>query len=120
MTNRSGIRDADKTIQVLFEISNALNSTPTLEKLYKSIHKSLNKILNTENIYIALYHEKTDSITFPYYVDKVDKDYSKVFEISKKQSITAQVINQKKALLVTKDDLMRMASKETGKLVGPL
>ncbi|MCD4744426.1 MAG: GAF domain-containing protein, partial [Desulfobacteraceae bacterium] len=118
MGKRPGIRNADKTIQVLFEISSVLNRTSTLGEMYKSIHKSLGKIFNVDNMYIALYHEDKDSVTFPYYVDEIDKDFVEVFKISKKQSMIAKVINQKKALLATKDDLMRMASKESGELIG--
>ncbi|MCD4741746.1 MAG: GAF domain-containing protein, partial [Desulfobacteraceae bacterium] len=118
MGTRSGIRNADTTIQVLFEISSVLNGTSTLGEMYKSIHKSLGRIFNVDNMYIALYNEDKDSISFPYHVAEIDKDFVEVFEISKKQSMIAKVINKKKALLATKDALMKMVSKESGELVG--
>jgi signal transduction histidine kinase/GAF domain-containing protein/DNA-binding response OmpR family regulator/HPt (histidine-containing phosphotransfer) domain-containing protein len=111
-------RDADKTIQALIEISSALSGAATIDELYKSIHKSLGRILNVDNIYIALYHEDKDSITFPYFVDEVDEHFIEISKISEKQSLVAKVINQQEALLATEADLLNMLSEGTGELVG--
>ena len=45
----SGIRDAYRTMEVLFEITDAVTSTLNLDELYKVIHTSLGKILNVDN-----------------------------------------------------------------------
>ncbi|MCD4678410.1 MAG: GAF domain-containing protein, partial [Desulfobacula sp.] len=113
-----GVRDSNTTIQVLFEISSAVSKADNLDELYKVIHKSLGRLLNVDNFFIALYHEDKDSITFPYYVDEIDKDIGEVFEVTSKQSLTANVINQGRALLATEADLMRMASQNSGELIG--
>lgn len=76
-------RDADKTIQVLLEISSAVNSTFNLDELYTAIHLSLGKILNVDNLYIAIYNKE-------------------------KNSLTARVLNQKKPLLFREQELDRM------------
>lgn len=67
MNNNDCSRNVDITIQVLFEISNAVTGTDNLDELYASIHISLNKILNLENFAIAIYHKEKDSMTFPYF-----------------------------------------------------
>ncbi|MCP3900548.1 MAG: GAF domain-containing protein, partial [Desulfobacteraceae bacterium] len=110
MSKNSAMRDADKTIQVLFELSSALNTASSLDAAYESIQKSLSKILNTDNMFIALYHQDKDSITYPYNTDKTDKDSLEMFGVSKGQSPAANVINQKKALLIKSDDLIKMAA----------
>jgi len=120
MISIKSTRDAEKIIQVLLEISSALNSAVTLNALYKSIHKSLGRILNVDNIYIALYHKGKDSISFPYYVDETDENFIEIFKISEKQSMVAKVINEKKALRVTFDDLLKMAKKNPGEMIGTL
>ena len=76
-------RDADKIIQVLLEISSAVNSTFNLDELYTAIHLSLGKILNVDNLYIAIYNKE-------------------------KNSLTARVLNQKKPLLFREQELDRM------------
>ena len=50
-------RDLAGTIEVLFEISDAVTHTRNLAELYGVIHQSLNKILNVNNFYIALLDE---------------------------------------------------------------
>ncbi len=112
MTKRSGNRDADKTIQVLFEISSALNSASTLDALYKSIHKSLSKILNVENIYIALYHEDKDSITFPYHVDKYDDLSTCEISYLETSSLTNKVLEELKPVFFKKEELETRAKQK--------
>jgi hypothetical protein len=51
-------QDAKKTIKVLSEISNAVNNTDNLDELYKSLHYSIDKILDAKNIFFALYDKK--------------------------------------------------------------
>ncbi len=111
-------RDADKTIQVLFEISSAVNSTFNLDELYQAIHRSLGKILNVDNFYIAIYNKEKDSIFFPYLVDEMDHGFVEVFEISKKNSLTARVINEKKPLLIREKELRKMYAESEKKAVG--
>ncbi len=98
-------RDADKTIQVLFEISNAVNNAVNLDELYWEIHASLGKIINVDNFAIALYHKDRDSITFPYFIDEMDENYGEIFKISQKESLAAKVINGKRTLLITPEKI---------------
>jgi len=104
-------RDIDTTIVALFEISNAVNATDNLDDLFASIHASLNKILNLENFAIALYDKEKDSMTFPYFVDELDTELGEVFEISKKQSLSARVINAGQPLIFYKEDIMKMPNR---------
>ncbi len=110
MNNIACSRDVSSTIQVLFEISNAVTRTDNLDELYTSIHSSLNKILNLENFAIALYHKEKDSMTFPYFVDELDSELGEIFEISKKQSLSARVLNAGKPLMFYEKDIEEMSN----------
>ncbi|NOX33799.1 MAG: response regulator [Deltaproteobacteria bacterium] len=114
----SKFRDADKTIRVLFEISNAVNNTFNIDELYKAIHQILGKILNVDNFFIAIHNKEKNSILFPYFVDEMDKDLLEVLEISKKNSLTARVINEKRPLLVRKEELESIMAQTTGATIG--
>ena len=103
MADSTILRDADKTIRVLFEISNAVTNAVDLSGLYREIHLSLGKILNTDNIAIALYHEDKDALTFPYFVDEMDEDFGEITGISRKKSLAGTVIKKKTALLIRGD-----------------
>ena len=68
------IKNADKVLEVLFEILTAVHTTQNLDELYKAIHTSLSKVLNVDNFFIASHNIAKDSISFPYYVDLVDTE----------------------------------------------
>jgi len=110
MNSNEYYRDKDATISALFEISNLINSTDDLNNLYKSIHISLNKVLNLENFVVAIYHKERDSMTFPYFVDEMDNDLEEVFDISKQQSLYARVINAGKPLIFYREDIIKISS----------
>ncbi|MCP3951129.1 MAG: GAF domain-containing protein, partial [Desulfobacterales bacterium] len=105
-------RDAAAALTALFAISNAVNSIESLDDLYASIHAVLINVLNLENFAITLYHAEKDSMTFPYVVDEMDKDLGEVFEVSKKQSLAAQVINAGKPMIFCAEDIMKMRDRD--------
>ena len=99
------IKDADKRLQVLLEIANAVNSTTNLDELYKVIHKSLGKILKVDNFFIAKYDKKKDLVYAPYYIDQMDKIPGPILNFSKTPSLTRKVIETKEPIILFKEDL---------------
>ncbi len=96
---------AEKLNQVLFDISNTVNTTRDLDDLYESIHSIMSSILTLDNFFIALYNKKKDKVSFPYSKDKIDNDFDDIPDISKKDSLTIEVIKTKKPILLKKKDL---------------
>ena len=90
----------------LFKISNAINTTSSLDELFKNIHLILSPIIDTTNFYIALYDRIQDSVTFSYFADTVDEFYPTIFEISKSASLTAEVIRTKVPLMMNKAEML--------------
>ena len=64
---------ANKIQEVTFKISTAAHLSPSLDELYREIHRCLGELLNVENFYIALYDRQTDLVSFPYFVDQYDE-----------------------------------------------
>ncbi len=58
--------------KALYSISEAVNTTEDMQTLYTQIHKVIKTLMPAENFYIALYDEKYDLLTFPYFVDEFD------------------------------------------------
>ncbi|MCK5694612.1 MAG: PAS domain S-box protein, partial [Bacteroidales bacterium] len=58
--------------QVLFDISNAVNSTHSLDELYSMIRDSLGRVVDTTNCFLALYNEEADTLTLPFMEDEKD------------------------------------------------
>lgn len=105
--------------ETLLAIFDAVNTTDDLSQLYGIIHHQLGNIFDVSNFYIALYDQDRDCITFAYYVDEMDEYFPTVHDISKKPSVTAEVIRQKRPLRFVKSDfLLRMVNVESQALIG--
>ncbi len=92
----------NETIQeVIYNISNAVNTTDNMFDLYKKIHKDLGVVIDTTNFYIALYDSKTNIIHAPYYVDQMKKEIPKPQVMGK--GLTAHVIHSGKSLYLTEE-----------------
>jgi PAS domain S-box-containing protein len=63
---------SEKLQAAIYHISEAAISSNNIETLYGEIHKTVTELISAKNFYIALYHEKEDLLSFPYFVDEVD------------------------------------------------
>jgi len=84
--------------KVVYNISNATNTTDNLNKLISQIKDELSSIIDTTNFYIALYDKETHSLSLPFFAD--EKDQFSTFPAGK--TLTSYVIQHKEPLLATK------------------
>jgi PAS domain S-box-containing protein len=89
------------TKEVLLNIAKRANESLKLEKLFSFIHSELGKLLNVENFYIGLSKENSPMISVPYMIDEKDSDY----DFPKKNSLTGNVIDKGKSLLVSNSEM---------------
>ncbi|MCB2195236.1 MAG: PAS domain S-box protein [Bacteroidetes bacterium] len=100
---------------VLFNISKESNNTDDTVHLAVTIREELGKIFNTENFYIALYHTDKNMYSFPYHVDKFEKDYIDPEQLHNLSgSLTDLVRKEKRALLI--DETKEKELVENGKI----
>lgn len=90
--------------KVLYNISNAVSTTNSLEELIALIKEQLGTIIDTTNFFVALFDKETDTISLPFIADEKDKPTS--FPAGK--TLTAYVIKTRKPLLATKDVLEKL------------
>src|SRR6185503_1591059 len=64
------------TQAAITQISERALTSRTLEDLLGSIHEAVKPLLPATNFYIALYDSSTNQISFPYYADEFDTDWS--------------------------------------------
>ena len=89
------LQSAEKVNSSLFDILNAVNTTPDLDDLYVSIHQSLNRLIPVSNMFISLYDRKNSLLHFPYFIDeKDDQNYGETI-VFREKSLTAEVILKK-------------------------
>ena len=102
--------------QMMYQISNAVNTTKDLDDFFKVIHLELGKVIKIKNFFIALYDKETDTLSLPYYID--EKDDFKTFPARK--TLTAYVIKNKKPVILTEKDIKKLIRSGEIEVVGTL
>jgi len=102
--------------KIIYNISDAANTTEGLDELIKIIIDQLNLIIDVKNFYIAFYDEKEDTFTTPHILD--EKDSSTSWPAGK--SITAHVYRTQKPKLLKKDVISKLVKLEKLDFYGAL
>lgn len=95
------IKVAQSVQSALFAISEAANAEGDLQTLFRRIHDIVGGLLPARNLFVALYDEDKDELTFPYYVDECDTAPAPCRLDS--GTLSAEVIRSGQALLLTPD-----------------
>jgi diguanylate cyclase (GGDEF)-like protein/PAS domain S-box-containing protein len=85
----------------LYDISEAANTTEDLLALFHRIHGIIGTLLPAKNLFVALYDEKKDELSFPYFVD--EHDVAPAPRRLDSGTLSAEVIRTGQALLLTPD-----------------
>ncbi len=120
MGKRSIVRDADKTIQVLFAISNAVHTADNLQALYKSIHSILASVLDVTNFMIGIYDRKKDIISYPYYADEVESDYSDIENVQSSGILASEIIRSATPFFITRKEIIARKKKRGDRGLGAI
>jgi len=100
--------------EVLYNISSAALQQMDLKELYPLIVRELSRIWDTSNFFIALYDDKTETLSLPFFADEKDNFY----EIPARKTITGWVINNKKSVLLRESELRQLEESGDIDLVG--
>ena len=101
----------DQVKKVLFDISNAVGTTQSLDELYGKIRESLGRVVDTTNCFLALYNEASDTLSLPFMEDEKDS----FTEFPARKTLTSFVIRTGEAQLVDVErekELIRQAEVE--------
>jgi PAS domain S-box-containing protein len=106
---------AEKLEKVIYKISEAAQTSEDINKLYKRLHEIISELLPVKNFYIALYDEKADLLTFPYFVDEFDPP-----QPPKKlgRGMTEYVIRKGEAVLIDAKKDLELREKGEVELIG--
>lgn len=104
------------TRKIQFNIAHAIVSAQSLEELFESVRIELNSLFDTSNFFVAIYDEKTNSLSAPF--DKDEKDDIPVW--SADNSLTGYVIKSKEAFLFTPDDIAKLEYENIVTAIGSL
>lgn len=102
--------------QVLFGIATATLTTGNLEDLSRIITEKLSPLIDTSNFYIALYDNHTETFSIPYWKDEQDN----IETWPAAQSLTGHIIHEKKSMLLTRREIIRLIKSRKIKQVGTM
>lgn len=89
-------RQAEVLQNAIYRISQAPDQSGNLDVLYRTVHEIVSAVMPANNFFIALYDDKEDIVSFPYFVDEVDN----VFPHHKSgRGLTEYVIRTGKSLM---------------------
>lgn len=97
-------KQSDLVQIIMSNISAAVSQTQNLQEFFKVVHRELNKIIDSTNFFVALYDEKSDTITLPYMEDEKDK----IEKVPISQTISAHVIKYNQSLLLKEKDMIKL------------
>ena len=98
---------AERLQKVYYSIANLAISAHDLPALYGAIHRELGKVIETNNIFIALCDDARTQLQFVYYVDQhayFEQGDGRPFSLG----ITEYVIEQGQPMFFTQADLLRL------------
>ena len=101
-------------LKILFNISTSAINKNDLKDIYPFIVKELNKIWDTNNLFIALYNKEEEKVSFPLFVDENDR----FEEVSTQKTATGYVIKKNQPLLLKENDLKDLEKAGELDLVG--
>lgn len=99
---------------VLYQISNAANTSNDLTEFLEIIRHHLANVLDTTNFYVAFIDEEKKLLYTPYEVDEKDKINSWPAE----KSLTGYIIKNSKPLFITKEEIFQMSNEGEINLIG--
>ena len=102
----------EKIKQILYHISQIANSDASLNELYPMIFKKLKEIIDTSNVYIALFDEDKNILRFCYSVDETDKKNENLLSLNNNNSknIFYYIFKTGKSILLNYNKYKKMIS----------
>lgn len=97
----SGRKHEERTQRALWEISEAAQSSGTLDELFPRIHRIISGLLPARNFFVALYDEKRGEMSFPYFED--ERDPNPGVRLISEGTITGRVLERGESMLFTPD-----------------
>ncbi|MCG8688600.1 MAG: ATP-binding protein [Desulfobacterales bacterium] len=110
-------RRAELVNKTLFHIASDLNTSETLQDLYRAIHKHLSSLMDITNFFIAVYYKDKNAIQYVFRRDQEASLSPKwVYNFSENRSLTGDVILNKEPILLDEAQLTDLAAQ--GRVLG--
>ncbi len=105
----------EKIQEVIYRIIQHSNDETNIAELFRFIHSGISELMLAENFYIALYNKKDDLITFPYFIDKYDKEAP---PMKFGRGLTEYILRSGNAELITRERDNELVNQGESEVVG--
>jgi len=106
--------EAEELQRVIYQVSEAVHSTETLENLFEVIHQIVCRLLRVNNFIIALINPHTNLVEFPYFYSEQDEKPPQ----DAGRGLTRYVLDTQEPLLVTPEIFKELKERGEVELVG--
>ena len=101
---------------LIYRISNAVNTTKDLNEFLMVVRMELGKLIDTTNMYIALYNKQDETLSLPYFVDEKDRFVS----FPARKTLTHFLMLSNKPMLLHEEDIKELAERGDIEITGSL
>eukprot|EP01029_Cantina_marsupialis_P007270 TRINITY_DN1801_c0_g3_i1.p1 TRINITY_DN1801_c0_g3~~TRINITY_DN1801_c0_g3_i1.p1 ORF type:complete len:953 (-),score=59.04 TRINITY_DN1801_c0_g3_i1:1448-4306(-) len=94
-------KQEEKVREIIYTVSEAVNSTESIEELIALIHQQIALLVDARNFFIGFYNTDKDHFTIPYVAD----ERINIKEFPGGKSLSKYLIKQKKPMIITEQKL---------------
>jgi PAS domain S-box-containing protein len=98
----------EEIIKIQNTLAKALLESPTLNKFFEIVRNELSKLIDTKNLFVAFYDERTDELYSPFAWD--EKTYEPV-RWSAQKSLTGKVVHEKRTIFLKRKEIDELIEK---------
>ncbi|GAB4504564.1 MAG: hypothetical protein Fur0043_15580 [Anaerolineales bacterium] len=102
----------------LYRIAQASLAGGSLEDLFQSVHVIISELMPANNFFVALYDARSNSLSYPYFVDERDQPPDGLIPLDEK-SLTGYVIRTANSLLCDLPRFAQLEAEGSVELLGP-
>ncbi len=106
---------SEQILEIQYNIAHSVVVSKSLSELFAIVRSELSKLIDTSNLFIAFYDEKSDELTSPFEWDEM-RDAPLKWEA--KKSLTGIVIRKQKPLLIKKDEIRKLVEQKEIEYIG--
>jgi GAF domain-containing protein len=122
MAEVTGERDVWR---VLYRVAETAATAQDMHAFYRAMHRIVGELMDATNLYIALYDDERQRISFPYFVDEVDDDVPdpdlwEPFGVGNARGTTAYVLRTGAPQLLRQQDWSRLVKEGVIEEVGAI
>lgn len=114
----SELLQSNKVQTALYEIAEATNSSRSMDDFFQRIHSIVGELMYAKNLFIALYDETTDLLSYPYHVDEIDDNFP-ARPMGSERNLTSFIIRTGKTIKHGQEEFLAARASGEYVLKGP-